>query len=554
MRAGAKALLALPLLVALGYAPALRNDLVWDDRIHVLENPAVRESRWIEIATRPVGSYYRPVVFASFALEALAADAAAPVLHATNLALHSLAACLLFAAASALGATPGAALAASSLFALHPVNSEAVLYASGRTDVLAAAFALAALLLHARAAGWCGLRRLRGARIGAALGFALALGCKESALTLPLAFAVGDRLLAADRRRGLAELRRLWPHALVLAAYAGWRASLPGAGLALDAPADAVPALAAASAALADYARLLLVPAGLHLERFAASEPPWRPVAGLLVLGLGLLAAWRARPPIRFWLAWAALAYLPTSNLVPVYPGLPPGLVFAPEHFLYLPSTGLLAALALAAAPRLARRTLALGLIPVLLAYAAILRDRARDWRDEERLYTHTLEYSPASARVRLNLGNLLLSRGETERAAAEFAAGLAHHPDDPDLLTNAGLAWLALGRLPEAERALARAASVDPMDAQAWANLGALYGATGRLDEARRSYERALERDPRNADARRGLRILDGLAPPPGSRLDQPSPRDPDAGSAVERSSPARRSRVFPTENALLA
>lgn len=521
MRAGALAFLLLPVAVALGYGPALRNDLVWDDRIHILENPAVREARWVEIATQPVGSYYRPVVFATFALEARAEAATPALFHATNLALHALVASLLFCAASALGAGSGAALAGSLLFALHPVQSEAVLYVSGRTDVLCAAFAIAALWLHLRSAGWRDAPALRHARVGAALCFGLALGCKESSAALPLAFAVGDRMLASGRRGSLAGLLRLWPYALVLVAYAGWRASLPGEGLALAGPTDATARIATALAALADYARLWVLPVGLHLERFTSSDPPWRPLAGLLLLGLALAGAWRARPEIRFWLAFAAVAYLPTANLVPVYPGLPSGVAFAPEHFLYLPSTGLSMALALAAAPRLAPRAAAVGLSAVLLVFAAILHDRARDWRDEETLYTHTLAYTPESARVRLNLGNLLLARGETERAAAEFEAGLAHHPDDPDLLTNAGIAWTSLRRFEAAERALLRAAAVDSSDAQVWANLGALYGTTGRWGEAREAYASALARDPENADARAGLRILEGIAVPPRSKAE---------------------------------
>ena len=515
MRAGALAFLLLPVAVALGYEPALRNDLVWDDRVHILENPAVREARWGEIATQPVGSYYRPVVFATFALEARAVGVAPPVFHATNLALHALVAILLFCAASALGAGSGVALAGSLLFALHPVQSEAVLYVSGRTDVLGAVFALSALWLHLRSAGWCDAPVLRYARVGAALCFGFSLGCKESAAALPLAFALGDRMFASGRRGPLAELLRLWPYALVLVAYAGWRASLPGVGLALGGPSDATARIATALAALADYARLLVLPVGLHLERFASSEPPWRPLAGLFLLGLALAGAWRARPEIRFWLAFAAFAYLPTSNLVPVYPGLPPGVAFAPEHFLYLPSTGLSMAFVLAAAPRLGTRAAVAGLTAVLVVFVLILHDRARDWRDEETLYAHTLTYSPESARVRLNLGNLFLSRGETQRAASEFEAGLAHHPDDADLLTNAGIAWTSLGRLEAAERALLRAASVESGDAQVWANLGALYGTSGRWEQARAAYANALARDAANADAREGLRILEAVAAP---------------------------------------
>jgi len=520
MRARALPFLVLLAAVAAAYAPSLRNDLVWDDRIYILESPAVREARWAEIATQPVGSYYRPIVFASFALEARAAGAAPAVFHATNLVLHALAASLLFAVASALGAGRSAALAGSLLFALHPVQSEAVLYVSGRTDVLGAVFALAALWLHARGAGWRGAPASRAARLGAALCFGLSLGCKESAVALPFAFAVGDRILAPERRDSLAGLLRLWPYALVLLGYAGWRASLPGESLVVAGTGDAVARLGVALAALAEYARLLVLPVGLHLERFASSAPAWRPVAGLLVLGLALLAAWRARPEIRFWLAWAAFTYLPTSNLVPVYPGLPSGVGFAPEHFLYLPSTGLAMALALAVAPRLGSRALAASLAPVLVVFAAIVHERARDWRDEETLYTQTLAYAPESARVRLNLGNLFLSRGDTERAAAEFDAGLSHHPDDPALLTNAGIAWTSLGRLDAAERALLRAVAVDP-SAQAWANLGALYGTTSRWGAARAAYASALSRDPANADAQAGLRILDGIAAPSGTGLE---------------------------------
>jgi tetratricopeptide (TPR) repeat protein len=506
------------LAIAAGYGPALRNELVWDDRIHILENPAVREARWLEIATRPVGSYYRPVVFATFALEARSAGAAPSLFHATNLALHALAACLLFAAAQSLGAGRGAALAGSLLFALHPVQSEAVLYVSGRTDVLAAVFALGALLLHARGAGWSGRPAFRAARFGAAACFALALGCKESVASLPLALAVGERIFGREGRSWRAGLLGLWPYAIVLLGYAGLRASLPGEALEIAALRDGASRLMAALAAVTDYARLLVVPLGLHLERFAADEPAWRALAGLVLIGCVGACAWRAGPVLRFWMAWAALAYLPTANLVPVYPGLPAGVVFAPEHFLYLPSTGLLMALSLAVAPRVGAGRAAVALTAVLLVYAAILHDRARDWRDEETLFRHTLAYTPESARVRLNLGNLHLARGETQRAASEFEAGLAHHPDDADLLTNAGIAWMSLGRFASAERALGRAVSLDPDDAQRWANLAALYGTTARWDEARQAYANALAHDPENEDAREGLRRLEDLLGPPGS------------------------------------
>jgi tetratricopeptide (TPR) repeat protein len=511
---------ALLIAVAAAYAPALDNGLVWDDRIYILENAAVQGAHWAELVAEPVGNFHRPVVFLSFALEFLFTRGSPALLHLTNLILHGVVACLVLAAAVALGAPRGVALAAALLFALHPVQSEAVLYVSGRTDVLAAGFGLGALLLHARASGWSGTAERRFAFPGALACFALSLGSKESAALLPLALVVGDRLFERRRARSTrADYLRWSAYACTLAAYAAWRGSLEGEPLLVAAPGDLLEMLERLSGALAaitSYASLLVFPVGLHLERFVSSGTFWSWGAGLVLVACWLAGALWARPPIRFWLAWAAAAYLLTANLIPVYPGLPAGNVFAPEHFLYLPSTGLFVAVALAAATRLSTRAAAAVLSLALLVFAGILYDRAQDWRDEEALYAHTLAYSPDSARVRLNLGNLYLGRGETGHAAAQFAAGLTAHPDDPDLLTNAGLAWLSLGRFAAAEHALQRVVEIEPDDAQAWANLGAVYGTTGRFDAARRAYENALRRDPSNADAQAGIRILEGITPTP--------------------------------------
>jgi hypothetical protein len=501
--------------VAAAYAPSLGNGLVWDDRIHVLDNPVVQQARWAEILGRPVGNFHRPVVFASFALESQLVGTAPALMHLTNLVLHAGVACLLLATAVATGVPRGIALAAALLWALQPVQSEAVLYVSGRTDLLAAGLALIALRLHARAAGWSGVAGGCVAFAGALGGFALALGCKESVACVPLAFAVGDRVFARRRGRDArADFLRWFAYACVLGAWVAWRASLPGQPLQLAWTGDLPARLAGTLAAVASYARLLVWPVGLHLERFVAGGNPWISGTGLVVALIWLVSGLRARPAVAFWLAWAAAAYLPTANLLPVYPGLPPGTVFAAEHFLYLPSAGVFVAAAIAIGTRVPPRFALLLVCLLLPTFAAIVWDRARDWQDGETLYRHTLEYAPKSARVRLNLGNLYLERGETERAADQFAAGLAAHPSDSDLLTNAGLAWLSLGQIVTAEGALKRVIELAPEDAQAWANLGALYGTTGRFDAARRAYGQALRRGPSNADAQAGLRILDEFAP----------------------------------------
>ncbi|MDP3939726.1 MAG: hypothetical protein Q8R92_16540, partial [Deltaproteobacteria bacterium] len=146
--------IAIVLLTFLAFASALGHAPVWDDRIYIFDNPVVEEARWAEIGARPTGSYHRPVVFGTFAIERAWLGSGTGAMRLSNVALHAAVACLLLLAALRLGAPRVPATAGALLFALHPIQTEAVTYISGRTDLLAALFSLLALLLHARWRKW----------------------------------------------------------------------------------------------------------------------------------------------------------------------------------------------------------------------------------------------------------------------------------------------------------------------------------------------------------------------------------------------------------------
>ncbi len=84
------------------------------------------------------------------------------------------------------------AFAGAALFAVHPIQSEAVAYMSGRSEVLSAVWFLAALLFGAGGNPFGSVPRLRFS--AAACGF-LALASKETALALPVVFLAYDWLL-----------------------------------------------------------------------------------------------------------------------------------------------------------------------------------------------------------------------------------------------------------------------------------------------------------------------------------------------------------------------
>src|SRR6185503_13123674 len=156
-------------LAAACYGNTLLNDFVWDDRLS-----AVAAADVGTVLKQRTGPYYRPVVMFSFLVDRAAWGTSAFGFHLTNLLAHAGVGFLVGELALVLGATPGAALAASLLFVAHPVQTEAVSYVSGRTDVLCALFVLGALLVWRRAR-----RAADGWAIASAALVLAALGCKE---------------------------------------------------------------------------------------------------------------------------------------------------------------------------------------------------------------------------------------------------------------------------------------------------------------------------------------------------------------------------------------
>lgn len=212
------------------HAPFLGGGLITDDWIHV----SVLKARTSlgEVIAYPDGfDFYRPVTQFSLWLDMKPAEMDATAIRRTNLALHTLVVLAAFALARRLlGSTTAAALAAIA-FALTPKAVPiAVLWISGRSDLLMSLFCLLAFL--------CWTRHQDGGPrhfwwlAGAAVGYGLAVLSKETAVLLPALFLLaplgapdGDPAPPLRRRLaacipmaivlGLAVALRLWAGALM---------------------------------------------------------------------------------------------------------------------------------------------------------------------------------------------------------------------------------------------------------------------------------------------------------------------------------------------------
>ncbi len=510
----------------------------WDDLLVILRNPALHGSpldllTGIDAArTTEVTPFYRPLTLLTFLVETRLHGPDPAWMHLLNLGLHVLVAVLVSRLALAASGDRRVALAAGLLHAVHPVDAEAVAFLSGgRNTLLAAAFGLAALLLHRAARGAPGGRGRTGPAVAAALSLLAALLSKETALPVLLFMAAAEwpafqaEGAAAEPRRRAA-LGRL---ALLGAAVVTWlvlrQRALAGAGAGVEIL-DGLPGR------LADL--LYVVPRGLLTIAWPpASSPRYfipgelAPLAWPLLLGWGAILAGLAwclgpgrSPATRLGLAWLAAFWLPVSGIVP-FPGVP-----LADRYLYLPAVGLWLVLAdqavrLAdrAGPR-ARPALAGAGGALLLALGGYAVVVTRAWRDDVTLSTRVVARYPDQAFGHHNLGTALLDlAGDLDGAEREFRRALAIDPAFPRLHTQLGYVRLKRGDYAGALAEYRQALALDPADAEALFNTALASERLGDWPGAIAFYRRFLEVPPGELEAARPqaeekLRLLPLLLP----------------------------------------
>ena len=199
-------------LALLAYWNSFSGGFQFDDFKVIVDNPAVvsLEAWWQSMPG------IRPLLKLSYALNqtwgAVSGDALFGF-HVVNLALHIGNALLLHGIARRLLAdhphAASIALLTALLFAVHPVNSEAVMLISGRSMSLMTLFYLASLLAY-----------LDQRRMLSLAAFAAALATRETAITLPLALILIEYLRAPTQSlsSSLKRTREYWLMATLAAA------------------------------------------------------------------------------------------------------------------------------------------------------------------------------------------------------------------------------------------------------------------------------------------------------------------------------------------------
>jgi protein O-mannosyl-transferase len=520
--------------VLAAYHHSFSGPFIFDDGPAILGNPTIRHlSTPLTVLSPPhargqtVGG--RPLVNLSLALNYALGGEDVRGYHAFNLLVHLLATLVLFGLARRTllqpalrgrfgSAATGLAFAIALLWAVHPLQTEAVTYVIQRAESLMGLFYLLTIYCFVRAAESApgGIRCPSAWYLASAAACLLGMATKEVMVSAPLIVLLYDRTFVAGSWREAWSRRRAYY--LSLAAtwlLLGWlvlgtenRGGTAGLGIG-DSPWTYA---LTQTRALVLYLRLALWPHPLVLDYGTDLIEGWRGalpfalVVALLLAGT-FVALWRW-PALGLLGAWFFAILAPTSSIVPI-PVQPMA-----EHRMYLPLAAVIALVVIFLYSYWRRSS---GFVLGVAAAACLALTIARNeiYRQPGGIWAETVAQQPTNARAQCYYADWLAAQDRSTEALAHYdeairldglAAARGERSIRGDILVNSGNVLRSLGRASDAAQRYAEAQRWDPDLAAASFNLGCLDLQADRRPEAIARFEQALKADPDFAAAHTSL------------------------------------------------
>jgi Flp pilus assembly protein TadD len=525
---------AAPYLISIGYG------FVYDDGPIIADNPALHAPSGLLAAWHAAywpaewgrAGLFRPVVQFAYALLWNVSGGAPWLFHLYAVALYAACAvAVLVLLARALSAR--AALLGALLFAVHPLHVESVANVAGSAEVVAALASIACVLVIVRAFGDAHIDAHIDATsepigesvgwtsaIASAVFFAIALGAKESAATVPAIVvlylwgwrAPGD---ATDTtaRAVIARGWRAWmAYVLVLAIMIAARRAVlgefspPSTALAVGLDGETMAQRWwTMTAAWPLVSHLLLAPTRLSMHYGPTTVIPHHEASAIAVLaivtvlamaGAALVVARRGdrRPLVA--IGWVVLGYLAASNIL-----VPTGQLLA-ERTLFFSSIGvaMLAGWTLSRAERASvpvqrGAMMAAGALVLLGVFGTVRRVPV--WSSEERLFQSGIDYDAAAFYPYQMLARAVGRHGDNARGLALLGEAYRRYPEGETLALEYAQHLRTTERGEEALAVLRDASAAHPgSQAVRLAYLDALLDRRGP-DSVIATIEGAREHDP---------------------------------------------------------
>ena len=531
----------------------------YDDDTYVYENPVVEKGLTLKGAVWALTygkiGHWHPLTWLTHMADCQAFGLWAGGHHLTNVALHAVAAAVLFLALREMTGSLWPCAFVAAVFAIHPLRVESVAWIAERKDVLGGVFFMLTLWAYARYAHRPSCWR----HAAVALAYALGLLCNNMLVTLPVVLLLLDwwplqRVPLDGDGGGKVGAARL------MALFGGLvKEKIPlfllsvGSCVATVLEPDKMPdshrlpfleRFGNAVVSYGVYLRQMVFPVELATPypNPPDGQPFWKVALALVVLAaisVIVLACRKGRPYLLVGWLWYLGMLVPMIGIIQI------SYYAHADRCTYLPGIGLVLAGTWAVEDwsllwqhrRAGLGGLMAAIIGILMVCAWI---QTGYWKSNEILWTHTLdcttgnyvahnnlataltqkgrmdeaishcrqavEIRPYFAEAYNNLGNALLQKGKADEAITQFQQALQINPALAEAHMNLGNALLQKGKADEAITQFQQALQIRPDLAEAQISLGTALGRKARVEEAIACYQKALEIKPDYAEARNDL------------------------------------------------
>ncbi len=502
------------------YLNAVGNEFVFDDHLMITNRPVIQSLSnlsYILKDYRPFRGLIQMLEFQCFGLNPVG-------YHLVNISLHIFTSLTVFAVIKRLTGQLGLGFLTAIIFALHPIQTDAVTYISGLRDVLAGFFYLLGFwlfLIYRRTEKVKFLLMALGA-------YGLGVLSKEVAITLVAMFLLYDVFsnLSAWTEAGMEKRGNLYRAVVqTFVRYRYFYLSVTALGFAVAYyyivlmhasgrifgtrigwwGGSVLLNYLTASKVMMYYLKQLLFPIHLSEDYMGigiVAKSPFQASAILSFIGVCVylflaVRLYVQRSFIGFALFWFFIGLTPVLQFIPHHE-------LMSEHYLYIPSVGFAFFLALTindlykrCYSETARKLMYCGAALVLILYAARTIVRNRDWSNDLSLVTKHLTLFPNAPRANLELGYLYLRMNLLEAAEETLKRSLAQSPDYPLALNDMGVLY---SRLLDYGTAIfyfnAANQKAPPFNPQAVSNLGLTYMIVGKREEGYRTLLQAIKLD----------------------------------------------------------
>ncbi|MBI4036700.1 tetratricopeptide repeat protein [Candidatus Daviesbacteria bacterium] len=486
-------------LAVLIYTNSFNNAFLSDDLAEIANNPNIGNLGYA-ISTHPFG-FIRPLFYwLAFNLGGLN-----PIFFRfINLFFHLGSIALVYFLVSKLN-TKKVALFASSIFAIHPLLTEPVVWISGGSYPQYSFFFLLSFLFYILSSKKA---------FSYFLSIIFYLLSFMSHPVMPASLILIYPLYELVFGNLAKNWKRVIPFFLISLVYVGVNlAGLPERETTLqsvhyqergiDNPLVQIPV------AVSSYLQLFTWPQDLtlyHSELVLSQTVYIAQVIIFLAFLTMLFFSFKKDKKIFFWLSFFIIGLLPT--LTPFRLNW-----IVAERYVYLGSIGLVVTLAILVDKLTGKPAFKplyfISLSILILALSTRTFIRNIDWKNEDNLWIATGKTSPSSPNTHNNLGDVYGRRGDKQAALKEFQKAIELKPNYADAYHNLANTYHELGEDDKALENYQKAAELNPNLWQSYQNIAAIYFGLGKYDLALSNMQKAIKVNPKNLQLVNNLGII---------------------------------------------